>query len=127
MSSKASRWLEYLKYVQAISFLSSITFPTQFLTLNSNHDADLSSLLLVNPRSPQPVEAECPTVNSIAFHRTHDLLVTASTDDGIRLYDTHHGVQSRAGIYSQKYGVANICFGHDPNSVIYSSTKVRGI
>jgi WD40 repeat protein len=73
----------------------------------------------------QPPAEELPSVNSLAFHRTHDLLVTASNDDAIRVYDTQHGTDHRGDVYSRKYGVANICFAHDPHSVIYSSTKVR--
>lgn len=62
-------------------------------------------------------------VNSMDFHRREDLLVTATDDDAIRIYNTQRGeLQSR--LLSKKYGVANISFTHDPNSVIYSSTKV---
>ena len=72
----------------------------------------------------QPYKEEDAPVNSISFHRTHDLLVTASNDDAIRVYDTYNGLESKT-VYSKKYGVANICFAHDPHSVIYSSTKVN--
>lgn len=62
-------------------------------------------------------------VNSISFHRTHDLLVSASNDDIIRVYDSYRG-QELNTLQSKKYGVANICYTHDPQSVVYSSTKV---
>mmetsp|Transcript_4465 Transcript_4465/g.8838 ORF Transcript_4465/g.8838 Transcript_4465/m.8838 type:complete len:318 (-) Transcript_4465:926-1879(-) len=61
-------------------------------------------------------------VNSISFHRTHDLLVSASNDDIIRVYDSYRG-QELNTLQSKKYGVANICYTHDPQSVVYSSTK----
>jgi WD40 repeat protein len=76
-------------------------------------------------RVAQPSEGnDSARINSIAFHRTQDVLVTASDDDAIRVYDTCRGVEQRV-LFSKKYGVANICFSHDPNSVLYSSTKVR--
>ena len=62
-------------------------------------------------------------INSISFHRSHDLLVTASNNDIIRVYDTYRGKELNA-LQSKKYGVANIGYSHDPQSVIYSSTKV---
>jgi COMPASS component SWD2 len=49
--------------------------------------------------------------------------VTASNDDGIRVYDTYKGAELNT-LQSKKYGVANICYTHDPQSVVYSSTKV---
>lgn len=61
-------------------------------------------------------------INSLAFHRRDDLLVSASNDDIIRIYDTYRGQEINA-LQSKKYGVANICYTHDPQSVIYSSTK----
>jgi COMPASS component SWD2 len=61
-------------------------------------------------------------INSISFHRTEDLLVSASNDDAIRIYDTNRGKELNT-LQSKKYGVANICYTHDPASVVYSSTK----
>lgn len=52
-----------------------------------------------------------------------DLLVTAGEDDSIRTYNTTSGTSSKV-LFSKKYGVAHICFTHDPQSVIYASTKV---
>lgn len=63
-------------------------------------------------------------INSIDFHRTEDLLVTAGDDDAINVYNTQTA-QVQKTLLSKKYGVANISFTHDPNSVIYSSNKVR--
>ncbi len=57
------------------------------------------------------------------FHRVEDLLVTAGEDDSIRTYNTTSGTSSKV-LFSKKYGVAHICFTHDPQSVIYASTKV---
>jgi COMPASS component SWD2 len=61
-------------------------------------------------------------VNSIAFHRSADLLVAAGDDDAIRVYDTEAGAP-RPPLFSRKYGVANVCFAHDPAAVVYSSSK----
>ncbi|KDD74284.1 hypothetical protein H632_c1432p0, partial [Helicosporidium sp. ATCC 50920] len=61
-------------------------------------------------------------INSLDFHRTHDLLVTGGDDDAIRLFDTQRGT-SEQSLLSKKYGVRSICFTHDPSSVVYSSTK----
>ncbi|CAM6097506.1 unnamed protein product [Calypogeia fissa] len=59
-------------------------------------------------------------VNSLDFHRTDDLLVTASDDESIRLYDTANALLVKT-IHSKKYGVDQICFAHHPSSVVYSS------
>ncbi|KAK9916201.1 hypothetical protein WJX75_010004 [Coccomyxa subellipsoidea] len=61
-------------------------------------------------------------INSLDFHRSEDLLVTAGEDDSIRTYNTQSGTSSKV-LFSKKYGVAHICFTHDPQSVIYASTK----
>lgn len=72
----------------------------------------------------QQGEASTARINSISFHRTADLLVTASDDDSIRVYNTQSGTQDRL-LLSKKYGCANITYTHDPFSVITSSNKVR--
>ncbi|KAL3678072.1 hypothetical protein R1sor_021028 [Riccia sorocarpa] len=59
-------------------------------------------------------------VNSLDFHRSDDLLVTASDDESIRLYDTANALLVKT-IHSKKYGVDQICFTHHPSSVVYSS------
>ncbi|GBG80429.1 hypothetical protein CBR_g30894 [Chara braunii] len=59
-------------------------------------------------------------VNSLDFHRTEDLLVTASDDESIRLYNTASATLLKT-IHSKKYGVDKICFTHHANSVMYSS------
>ena len=63
-------------------------------------------------------------INSLDFHRTEDLLVTAGDDDSIRTYNTQSGSPQKV-LFSKKYGVAHIRFTHDPQSVIYASTKVQ--
>ncbi|KAG0556495.1 hypothetical protein M758_11G056500 [Ceratodon purpureus] len=65
------------------------------------------------------------TINSLDYHRTEDLLVTASTDDTIRLFDTATPTMLKT-IHSKKYGVDQICFTHHTSSVIYSSKKENG-
>ena len=62
-------------------------------------------------------------VNSLDFHRSEEVLVTAGDDDSIRTYNTLTG-QPTKSVYSKKYGAGNICCTHDPMSVIYTSTKV---
>ena len=57
------------------------------------------------------------------FHRAEELLVTAGDDDTIKSYNTLTGEPIKT-VLSKKYGCANICFTHDPSSVIYTSTKV---
>uniref|UniRef100_A0A7R9VE69 Anaphase-promoting complex subunit 4 WD40 domain-containing protein n=1 Tax=Chlamydomonas euryale TaxID=1486919 RepID=A0A7R9VE69_9CHLO len=61
-------------------------------------------------------------VNSIDFHRCEDLLVTASDDDSIRLYNTSTGERGDV-FFSKKYGVQNICFTHHPSHVVYGTRK----
>jgi len=88
---------------------------------------EIFTFLLILQHDPQEMGAD-PTINSIDFHRTRDLLVTASNDETIRVYDTCRGTeQERPAIMSKKYGVTNICYTHDPNSVIYSSSKVSSM
>lgn len=69
------------------------------------------------------VQESTARINSIDFHRAHDLLVTGGDDDAIRLYNTETGTAQQA-LLSKKYGVKSVCFTHDPGSVIYSSNKV---
>ena len=72
---------------------------------------------------PVSLQDSAGRVNSLDFHRSEELLVTAGDDDSIRLYNTLTGEPAKS-VYSRKYGVANICFTHDSASVIYTSTKV---
>lgn len=48
-------------------------------------------------QDPSLLQGEDPTarINSISFHRTSDLLVSASDDDSIRLYNTQTGLEDR--------------------------------
>lgn len=59
-------------------------------------------------------------INSMDFHRTEDLLVTASDDESIRVYDTANASLVKT-IHSRKYGVDQIVFTHHPSAVLYSS------
>ncbi|GAA0184311.1 methyltransferase [Lithospermum erythrorhizon] len=59
-------------------------------------------------------------INSIDFHRTADLLVTASEDDSVRLYDISNAKLIKT-TYHKKHGADQICFTHHPSSVICSS------
>ncbi|KAF8390475.1 hypothetical protein HHK36_025001 [Tetracentron sinense] len=59
-------------------------------------------------------------INSVDFHRTEDLLVTASEDDSVRLYDIANATLLKT-TYHKKHGADHICFTHHPSSVICSS------
>ncbi|KAL0395709.1 UNVERIFIED_CONTAM: protein ANTHESIS POMOTING FACTOR 1 [Sesamum calycinum] len=59
-------------------------------------------------------------INSLDFHRTADLLVTASDDDSVRLYDIASAKLLKT-TYHKKHGADRICFTHHPSSVICSS------
>ncbi|KAG6486350.1 hypothetical protein ZIOFF_054920 [Zingiber officinale] len=59
-------------------------------------------------------------ISSMDFHRTEDLLVTASEDDSIRLYDTANAKLLKT-TYHKKHGSDRICFTHHPSSILCSS------
>lgn len=61
-------------------------------------------------------------INSIDFHRVHDLAVTAGDDDAIHLYDTLSGSRKKT-CFSKKYGVSNAVFTHHTNAILYASTR----
>ena len=63
-------------------------------------------------------------INSLDFHRSEDLLVTAGDDDAIRLYNTQNGTEVKQ-LFSKKHGVCNICYTHAPQAVVYASNKVK--
>ncbi|CAA6665578.1 unnamed protein product [Spirodela intermedia] len=56
----------------------------------------------------------------VHFHRKDDLLVTASEDDSIRLYDIANAKLLKT-TYHKKHGADRICFTHHPSCVICSS------
>ncbi|XP_077244252.1 transducin/WD40 repeat-like superfamily protein [Tasmannia lanceolata] len=59
-------------------------------------------------------------ISSIDFHRTDDLLVTASEDDSVRLYNIATATLLKT-TYHKKHGTDRICFTHHPSSIICSS------
>lgn len=59
-------------------------------------------------------------ISSLDFHRKEDLLVTASEDDSIRLYDIVNAKLLKT-TYHKKHGADRICFTHHPSSIICSS------
>lgn len=61
-------------------------------------------------------------INSLDFHRVHDLAVTAGDDDAIHLYDTLSGSRKKT-CFSKKYGVSNAVFTHHTNAILYASTR----
>ncbi|CAK9161767.1 unnamed protein product [Ilex paraguariensis] len=60
-------------------------------------------------------------INSLDFHRNADLLVAASEDDSVRLYDIANAKLLKT-TYHKKHGADRICFTHHPSSVICSSS-----
>jgi WD40 repeat protein len=64
-------------------------------------------------------------INSIDFHRTADLLVTASHDDMIYVYDTAQGTRLATEVPSKKYGAQNVVWTHSTEQVVLASNKVR--
>ncbi|GAB4813270.1 hypothetical protein N2152v2_000316 [Parachlorella kessleri] len=82
----------------------------------------LDDTVLQSFRLGQVFKRDGACINSLDFHRTEDLLVTASDDDVIEVYNTQTATVTQR-LLSKKYGVANCVFTHDPNSVIYSSNK----
>ncbi|XP_031281886.1 protein ANTHESIS POMOTING FACTOR 1 [Pistacia vera] len=59
-------------------------------------------------------------INSLDFHRKDDLLVTASEDGSVRLYDIVNAKLLKT-TYHKKHGTDRICFTHHPSSVICST------
>ncbi|KAG0459718.1 hypothetical protein HPP92_022846 [Vanilla planifolia] len=59
-------------------------------------------------------------ISSLDFHRVDDLLVTASEDDSIRLYNIVDATLLKT-MYHKKHGADRICFTHHPSSIICSS------
>lgn len=62
-------------------------------------------------------------INSLAFHRSEDLMVTAGEDDSIHLYNLLSGSMEKV-LMSKKHGVAHVAFTHHPQNVVYASRKV---
>lgn len=93
--------------------LTGISHPTECF-----HNACMSQTTLCNL-----MQNYQGRVNSLDFHRSEDLLVTAGDDDAIRLYNTQNGSEIKQ-LFSKKYGVCNICYTHAPQAVVYASNKV---
>ncbi|XP_039143338.1 protein ANTHESIS POMOTING FACTOR 1 [Dioscorea cayenensis subsp. rotundata] len=59
-------------------------------------------------------------ISSLDFHRTEDLLITASEDDSVRLYNIATASLLKT-TYHKKHGADRVCFTHHPSSIICSS------
>nr|GMD01166.1 protein ANTHESIS POMOTING FACTOR 1 [Ipomoea batatas] len=59
-------------------------------------------------------------ISSLDFHRTADLLITASEDDSVRLFDIANAKLLKT-TYHKQHGADQVCFTHHPSSVICSS------
>lgn len=62
-------------------------------------------------------------INSLSFNDAGDLLITASDDESIIIYDCMQGTSKRA-LNSKKYGVDLIKYTHASSTAIHASTKV---
>jgi len=61
-------------------------------------------------------------INSLDFHHTDNLLVTAGDDNSIRIYNTNTGENSKT-LFSKKYGVCCVNFTHHSDALLYASNK----
>jgi COMPASS component SWD2 len=68
----------------------------------------------------QPTEP--PKVESLDFHQAEPLLVVATTDNAISLYDSRTGSPMK-NLLAQKYGIRSVCFTHHPQCIVYASSK----
>ena len=65
-------------------------------------------------------------LNSLSFHRSHDLLAVATDDDEIHVFDIASGAPARAApLPCRKYGAACVSWTHTPGDLLHASTKVR--
>jgi WD40 repeat protein len=72
---------------------------------------------------PSYTQDNTQQINSIDFHRTADLLVTASHDDMLYIYDTAQGTQL-THVPSKKYGAQNVVWTHSTEHLLFASNKV---
>ncbi|ORZ22120.1 WD repeat domain 82-like protein [Absidia repens] len=61
-------------------------------------------------------------LTSLCFDDTGDLCVTSAEDESLKVYDCQEGTL-KTTVFSKKYGVGLARFTHQPNNVIYGSTK----
>ena len=64
-------------------------------------------------------------ITSLDLHRTEELLVTASEDDSVRLYDTAGGALLKT-VHAKTYGVSRIACTHAPLCVLTAASARRG-
>eukprot|EP00123_Amoebidium_parasiticum_P000787 comp11689_c0_seq1/m.6232 comp11689_c0_seq1/g.6232 ORF comp11689_c0_seq1/g.6232 comp11689_c0_seq1/m.6232 type:complete len:328 (-) comp11689_c0_seq1:128-1111(-) len=62
-------------------------------------------------------------INSMAFSNDGNLLVVASDDDTIRVYDCNEG-RERQKVKTKKYGGELVTFAHHNSTVLHASTKI---
>lgn len=98
-----------------------LDMPQLFIAWQMWHAPNLDTHVLSALMQESPAR-----VNSLDFCRTDDLLVTASDDDWIRVYNIAEGKQ-QGSVCSRKYGVQNICFTHSPDLVVYASRPGRPV
>jgi hypothetical protein len=74
-------------------------------------------------RANDATQDNSAAINSIDFHRTHDLLATASGDRSIHVYDTAEA-KLLTTVHSHKYGCQLVTWGHAPDKLLFASNKV---
>lgn len=60
-------------------------------------------------------------INSMCFNSKGNLLVTASDEDEIFMYNVETGKLKQSNVYSRKYGVKHINFTHSDTCILYAS------
>lgn len=61
-------------------------------------------------------------INSLDFHRSADLMVTAADNDIIKVYGLAMGLPQKV-LHSKKYGISKVRFSHHHNSIIFASNR----
>jgi COMPASS component SWD2 len=67
-------------------------------------------------------EHAATTINSVDFHHTGELLVSAASDESIHVYDCVAGREAKV-LYSRKYGVDLVRFCKQKDSVLSASSN----
>lgn len=61
-------------------------------------------------------------INSMCFNDDSTLLITASDDDSINIYNLQRGIRDKL-LYNKEYGVSNVTFTHHSNAILCSTRK----
>jgi COMPASS component SWD2 len=78
-----------------------------------------------DPSKPRAATAAPGRINSLDFHRTSDLLVTASDDGVLAVYDCESGERTAAA-GAGRAGCACVAWTHAPTAVVYAANPAGG-